>query len=540
MYGIDKRMDVAPIEKKVPTANENESSEMGKKEKMKMAHRTRYFILILTSVCLSFVMSNIVVFNFTVLCMTRHHDGELPLANESLLDVQHSGYTKHEKTIIFSSVAVGALLAVLPGTYAIQAYGARWTFFAAGLLTGIATAAVPWAASKDTLSYFVFLRMLQGVSFAACLPIAGVVTSNWASLKQHGLFMAALTAFGQLSVVFSMPVSGQLCISRLGWPSVYYLHSLISFITFTIWVIVYRNLPAKHPLVDNVELEKISRGRSSCDLEGLESRLKSEKRIPYLKIISTPAIWGIWIAAIGDLCAIQLIHTFSPQYIREVLGYSVRNTGLSAALPVFFQFLVKMFAGHSSDKIHCISETTKLRLYNSIALGVSALFMIALAFVPEGHPVIGIALMTLSTSMFGFNGGGFNKCATLVSRQYSQFVLGNIQLLWCVAMLICPIIVNSLLGEGTISEWRKVYLLHAAILLITNAIFCVLATAKPASWTGEEALPSRSRSMNSKTNMSSQTHRSVDQTNGNIATTKSPTSNYQNSLVNNASNKCVC
>uniref|UniRef100_A0A915BWS9 Major facilitator superfamily (MFS) profile domain-containing protein n=2 Tax=Parascaris univalens TaxID=6257 RepID=A0A915BWS9_PARUN len=398
--------------KKAYTIDTKENKKSPQNDHGKMAHRMRYCILLLTTVCLSSVMSNIVVFNFTVLCMTRHHGEELPLANESLLDVEHSGYTKHERTMIFSSVAIGALLAVLPVSYAIQAYGARWTFFAAGILTALATMIVPWAASKDTLAYFLFLRILQGVSFAACMPIAGVVTSNWASLKQHGLFMAALTAFGQLSVVFSMPISGQLCTSRLGWPSVFYLHSLISFAVFITWIIVYRNHPARHPLVDRVELEKIARGRSSCDLEGRGSSMKSKNRIPYFKIISTPAIWGVWAAASGDLIAIQLIHTFSPQYIREVLGYSVRNTGLSAALPVFFQFLVKMFAGHSSDKIHCLSETTKLRLYNSIALGASALFMIALAFIPKDYPVTGIFVMTLSTSMFGFNGGGFNKVSS--------------------------------------------------------------------------------------------------------------------------------
>lgn len=38
----------------------------------------------------------------------------------------------------------------------------------------------------------------------------------------------------------------------------------------------------------------------------------------------------------------QLIHTFSPQYIKGILGYSVQNTGFSAACPVFFQFIVKV------------------------------------------------------------------------------------------------------------------------------------------------------------------------------------------------------
>uniref|UniRef100_A0A0M3HTH6 G-protein coupled receptors family 1 profile domain-containing protein n=1 Tax=Ascaris lumbricoides TaxID=6252 RepID=A0A0M3HTH6_ASCLU len=47
-----------------------------------MAHRMRYYVLILTAICLTSVMSNIVVFNFTVLCMTPHHDGQLSLTNE--------------------------------------------------------------------------------------------------------------------------------------------------------------------------------------------------------------------------------------------------------------------------------------------------------------------------------------------------------------------------------------------------------------------------------------------------------------------------
>lgn len=86
---------------------------------------------------------------------------------------------------------------------------------------------------------------------------------------------------------------------------------------------------------------------------------------------------------------------------------------------------------------------------------------------------------------------------------------------------------NSLLGDGTIYDWRIVYLLHAAILLVTNAIFCFLATAKPASWTGEEPLPSRIRSMNNKIDTKIGTLGKMDEINTSI-TSKSPISNHQN------------
>ncbi|ETN73114.1 hypothetical protein NECAME_18518, partial [Necator americanus] len=75
------------------------------------------------------------------------------------------------------------------------------------------------------------------------------------------------------------------------------------------------------------------------------------------------------------------------------------------------------------------------------------------------------------------------QCATLVSRQYSHFVLANIQFIWCLSMLICPILVSFLLPNGSVEEWRLVYLAHAVLLVLSNAIFCLLATAKPAPWT---------------------------------------------------------
>uniref|UniRef100_A0A158P977 MFS domain-containing protein n=1 Tax=Angiostrongylus cantonensis TaxID=6313 RepID=A0A158P977_ANGCA len=429
---------------------------------------TRYAVLCATIICLSSVMANMVCFNFTVLCMPATH--EVLAANETY----YHGYSKKDRTWLFSAVAVGALISVVPTSLAIATIGTRHVFFAAGMLTAVATALIPFAA-HNSLNAFLVLRFLQGVSCAACMPTVGAVTSSWASLKQHGLFMSALTTFGQLSAVFAMPVAGELCSSSLGWEAVFYVHAVVTFTSFVGWFFLYTNNPEDHPLVSKHELAVINSGKST----------DSKRTIPYLEILTTPSVWGVWIGALGDLIAVQLIHTFSPLYIREVLQYSVEHTGFAAAVPVLFQFFVKVFAGHSSDQIRRVSETTKLRIFNSIALGFSAIFLCGLAFVRQGNGVLGIVLITLATAMFGFNGGGFNKCATLVSRQYSHFVMANIQFIWCLSLLICPILVSGtyLLPTGSVEEWRLVYLAHAAVLVLSNAVFCLLATAKPAPWT---------------------------------------------------------
>ncbi|CAJ0603689.1 unnamed protein product, partial [Cylicocyclus nassatus] len=162
----------------------------------------RYVVLALTILCLSSIMANIVCFNFTVLCMPGTQDPAV------LNNTQNRGYSNDERTWLFSAVAVGALVSVVPISQAIASYGARQVFFAPGILSAISTAFIPMAA-HHSLNAFLFLRVVQGMSFAACMPTVGSVTAAWASLKQNGLFICCLTTFGQISLIYAMPVSGQ-------------------------------------------------------------------------------------------------------------------------------------------------------------------------------------------------------------------------------------------------------------------------------------------------------------------------------------------
>ncbi|CAL2042661.1 unnamed protein product [Caenorhabditis brenneri] len=431
----------------------------------------RYLVLVSTMLCLTSLMSNVVCFNFTVLCMPG--TGESP--DFSGNHTRFIGYTRQEKTILLSTVAIGAVCGVLPVIIGISRIGLKVVFMTSGALAAVSTFLIPILAPMH-FYLFVILRFVQGLSYATCFPAVGAITSSWASLAQQGLFVAALTTFGQTSSIFSMPVAGELCSSPVGWKAVYYLHALISVAVFTVWFAIFTDSPEDNKFVRPAELTEIEYNKS-------EEAIHEHHNTPYLEIASTPSVWGIWIGAFGDLIAVQLIHIYSPVFLHDVGGYSFEKTGFAAAVPVLFQFIVKMFAGHSSDKIQGISETTKLRIYNTLALGASAIFLVALGFVKQGQGVLGLVLMTLATGMFGFNGGGFSKCAALVSRQYNHFVMAINQILICFSMIVCPLIVSSILQQGTVAEWRIVFFVHAAILVISNAVFCWLATAKPAPWT---------------------------------------------------------
>ena len=45
-------------------------------------------------------------------------------------------------------------------------------------------------------------------------PVAGIIVNEWATTKEKGLFVAVLSAFVEISALFTMPLSGVIAKSR--------------------------------------------------------------------------------------------------------------------------------------------------------------------------------------------------------------------------------------------------------------------------------------------------------------------------------------
>ncbi|MFH4976099.1 hypothetical protein AB6A40_002808 [Gnathostoma spinigerum] len=448
-------------------------------------HQIRFTIMIISTLCLSSILSNILTFNFTVICMagTRPDNSSNSSLNDS--DVQkynaNLDYTSEEKSALFMSVAIGALVAVFPMTVALNKFGSRRVFGVLGFLSAIATLLFPLAV-YTSFYLMIMVRVIQGIGFSACLPVMGSITSHWSTLKQNGIFIAILSSFLQIAPIFTMPIAGELCTSSLGWTSVYYLHGIVTIILFTIFILYHRNAPTKHPLVRRKELVKVMFGKGS--IYSGPGRMKVSKKVPYARMYMDPAIWAILVAAFGNFMGTQLSLQYMPTYINKVLFLPVQQTGVASAISPVIMFLIKLVAGQSSDRIKFISESLKLRIYNTLALGGMGILFICLALInPQAHESAALVVLIASTCILGFNSGGFFKSSQMVSRQHSHFTLANIAFLNCACMLIVPLLNEVIAPENTPESWTIVLCIHGSILLLTNAFFCVFCSSKPAPWT---------------------------------------------------------
>jgi hypothetical protein len=128
-------------------------------------------------------------------------------------------------------------------------------------------------------------------------------------------------------------------------------------------------------------------------------------------IIRTPSVWAVWIAAFGCFFATNIVILYSPTYLHKVIHFEIEKTGFTAALPpllqviftnfysdnvlilYFFSIFVKLIAGSTSDRIHFLSEQTKVLAFNSVSLGGAAICFACLALIPPVHSTLSLCVL---------------------------------------------------------------------------------------------------------------------------------------------------
>uniref|UniRef100_A0A915CSM8 Membrane transporter n=1 Tax=Ditylenchus dipsaci TaxID=166011 RepID=A0A915CSM8_9BILA len=382
--------------------------------------KIRYLLLPLVLVCLTINWANILIFNFTVICMEPK-----PPSNMFNQEIDTFTFTKFftstEKDQAMGMAAAGALLANLPIVTVINWHGPRYLFTAFGLLGATATALVP-ATLRLGFYWFLLARALQGVAFAGNMATLGHYLTQWTYYKQTAFFTATLCTYVQLAPIFSDPVSGLICESRLA------------------------------PFVNDLERLKIATGKDPTN--ELAQRI-----VPYKQIFTSSAAWA-------------------------AQGFNVKETGLLSALPPLLEAIMKELAGYINDKLpeSLINETMKTKLFNSIAFCSMAIFLVILSFVPSGHGYIALTLLTIGATLIGLNVGGFYKSGALISGPYAPFVMGQISTALSIMMLVVPIIVNSLTPDNTREQWAWAFYIIALIMVVCNLFFVIFAKGELCSW----------------------------------------------------------
>ncbi|KAK0427370.1 hypothetical protein QR680_010193 [Steinernema hermaphroditum] len=433
---------------------------------------TRFVVLFLAVLCHTFLKSNTIVLNFTIICMSGN-EAHAPAGAKY-------NYTKRQSAWLFSIIAIGSLFGSVATIVLSKFSKMRCLFTSFGIISALSTALTPMAASYG-FYWLLYVRFLEGFATAVTYPAMGAFTSHWSTLKQAGLYVVIQNACVQLGPLFTMPVSGLLCSSSFGWQWVFYIHGLCTAVCFGVFWLFYRNSPYEHFCVSERELKKIQEGRHIND--------RVRHRVPYGKVLTSLPIIGVWISYIAIASGYNLFTQYGPIYLNKVLGYNLSETGFAGAAPFLIAIVSKLLAGPISDYTTCVSQRARvlfLAITSQVQLIVCFLLM---AFLPKSTAVGAfLACYCVAINANAMSATGTLKSGQLVAAQHSHFVMAIINMIHAVTILLLPHLVNAIAPDNTHSQWSMVFLICGTIVGVCQLCFVFVARAEPAQWTKETKL----------------------------------------------------
>ncbi|CAI2346290.1 unnamed protein product [Caenorhabditis sp. 36 PRJEB53466] len=430
--------------------------------------KTRYLVLAVGLWCIVCTNGNYNTINFTVICMQD------VIEKQSVANQTHWLENTADVSFIFSAGAVGAIIGLIPSVPLTTRFGVRNVLSFYGLLSALATLAIPFAVSLGYYSV-IAARMIQGFGASILFSSIGSISEGWSPISEISTYVAFLSSGFQISNIISMPVSGVLCESNWGWRSIYYLFGGVAVLANIAFFSFFRDSAAVHRNVSHKELRKISTGR--LPTSGRQS-------VPYLAICKDKVVLSIWAAAIGGNMSLMTLMTYGPTYLNKVLGLDVRETGFSNAVPYILAAAVKFVAGPLSDHLTFIPEVWRMVFFAAVSQGGLAIGFFVMALTTSR--VVAQIAYTCAIVLAGINIVGVVKCAQMVARQYVHFVMAVISLSAWGAIFVLPIMIGIACPNHTADEWAVFYIAVGIWVIVMNIPFPFLATMEAADYTKPE------------------------------------------------------
>jgi ACS family sodium-dependent inorganic phosphate cotransporter-like MFS transporter 5 len=446
--------------------------------------KTRYLILTVTVITLVHAYTNLLLFNFTVLCMKETQEISAIINGTEIIETQLVEIFKPEqKATLYSVVAIGMLTSVCFIMAIINKIGGRMTFTLYGFISGIATILLPICA-KYSFAAVVCVRFLQGVGYGMSFVSVGYVSVNWSPMESRGLFLTVLTMFYQISSLTAAPSAGLFCTSEYGWQGMYFLQGTSTIIVFFIFFCVYTDHPRNNKFVTESEASYI---------EGPEPMMPNDRElpsIPYFEALTDPAIIGTLIVCLGDFVCFNVFTLFEPVYLNKVLGLDIAKTGFAVCVPYIGNLALKAIIGPLSDRLKIISPLNSVRMFMGISQFTMAFSFIGLAFIPSGYIHFALTLYVLAIIGSACNSVGYYKSLSFSCGVYTAKVMTWISFLNALVLFSLPIFKTIIASDDREEDWRIMFLSAAVIGIIAVIIYICTVRVDLRPW-AQQLLKSR-------------------------------------------------
>jgi MFS family permease len=346
------------------------------------------------------------------------------------------------------------------------------------------------------------LRFLFGVGEAGAYPNMARIQSRWLSPRARGraggllwlmarwggafsplIFGAMLRGLGSprfRETVGQVPVLGFLA-GVAPWRMGFWISGLVGVVWVVLFYRWFRDEPARHPGVNDAELELIRAGRPEEETAGAAAARDGAPAQAPAAQAAPPRLWtglftsqSLWALALLYLCGSfgwSFFVSWMPRFLKDVHGLSFEKSEWMNVMPLFFGGLSCLAGGWLSDEL--VRRTGWRRLGRAIFPVAGCLTaagaMLALRVVQS--PQHAVVLMCVAAAAFDFGQGANWASIVDIGGRYAGSATGFINMVGNMGHFVQPV-VGAWIFNGF--GWPVLFGAYAGAYLVAGSMWLLI------------------------------------------------------------------
>ena len=277
----------------------------------------------------------------------------------------------------FDMVTMGWILASFRWGYALFQIPGGWLGDRIGPRRALALIVVWWSAFTSltgaawNAASMAAFRFLFGVGEAGAFPVATRSLSRWMLPSERGFAQGVTHAGSRLGAALTPPLVVAL-MAAYGWRTPFLVFGSLGLVWAAVWFWYYRDTPGEHRKTNQAERELIH-----ASLGGRRSA--TSRAVPWRLLLSQRTLWYLSLMYFCYAYCISVYLDWFPTYLNDHRGFSLRQMGFFAMLPLLAGTVGDLLGGTISDAL--FRRTGNLRLARR-AVAMAGFVLAALGIVP--------------------------------------------------------------------------------------------------------------------------------------------------------------
>jgi len=361
--------------------------------------------------------------------------------------------------MIFSAFVLAAAIGQIPAGWLADRIGPRRTLTACVSLWSLATLLTTAAGGFVGL---VAVRFVTGLFESGAFPGGTRALVPWFGRTERAFVQGAPHLFGRFATAL-VPLISVSVAAVYGWRGVFVLFGALGLVWALGFWVLYRDRPADHPRITPLELALATDGATASGKGGGPT--------PWRALLTSRTSWGLIIGSAAYTYCIFFYTTWLPTYLVSHRGFSMKEMGIFASLPLVAGMVGDVAGGMLSDAI--VRRTGRLGMARK-AVVIPAYLLAAVALVPAAlvsNPYASVMCLALSLFFMELMTGPWWSVPSDVAGAHAGTLSGIMNMSANIAGAISPF-VFGVLAQG--NHWVLPFIISAAILVVGAVAWALL------------------------------------------------------------------